>query len=147
MTWGGDSSLKKAFLELFGIGNGILQWDLNFSRPVQDWELEPLSAFMDLIYSNPVSSGDDKQSTKRQGFEVKGYCCSLVSNSDKLFPPENHLEIKGATQSCFLFVDCSLGKDFDNRQCVEETLVIDQCYMCKCNEETVDHLLPTILQL
>lgn len=63
---------------------------------MQDWELEPLSAFMDLIYSNPVS-GDDRQSTKRQGFEVKGYCCSLVSNSDKLFPPENHLEIKGAT--------------------------------------------------
>ena len=64
---------------------------------MQDWELEPLSAFMDLIYSNPVRSGDDKQSTKRRGFEVKGYCCSLVSNSDKLFPPENHLEIKGAT--------------------------------------------------
>ena len=64
-TWCGRTPLKDVFPELFGIannkessvakllsslGNGF-NWNVNFVRPVQDWELESVVTFVDLIYS------------------------------------------------------------------------------------------------
>jgi hypothetical protein len=46
---------------LMRITNGVIAWDLSFIRSVQDWELESLVVFMDLMYSSIVrDSGDDK---------------------------------------------------------------------------------------
>lgn len=70
--WCGDYTLKKAFLKLYCISrnkefsiaevmhfpNQMLHWDILFSRAIQDWELEPLSVFMDLIYSMPLKGED-----------------------------------------------------------------------------------------
>ena len=35
---------------LSSLGNGF-NWNVNFVRPVQDWELESVVTFVDLIYS------------------------------------------------------------------------------------------------
>lgn len=64
LVW--ECYLKSVFPELYGISqdkgtavadlmnnpNGFLQWDFYFIRPVQDWELESLSNFMEfnLLY-------------------------------------------------------------------------------------------------
>ena len=41
--------------------NGVLLLDVNFIRAMQDWELMPLSNFMDTIYVASVrGSGDNK---------------------------------------------------------------------------------------
>ena len=34
------------------MSNGQLHWDTNFMITMQDWELEPLSSFLCLLYSN-----------------------------------------------------------------------------------------------
>lgn len=37
--------------------NRVLNQDVNFMRTVQDWELEFLSNFMDVIYGTSVTGG------------------------------------------------------------------------------------------
>ena len=43
------------------MSNGQLHWDTNFMRTMHDWELEPLSSFLCLLYSNILRrAGEDK---------------------------------------------------------------------------------------
>jgi hypothetical protein len=97
-------SLRRAFPDLFVISrdkddsvddimyfpNGILHWDLRFSRNVHDWELESLSSFMDLVYSIPLKGeGDDKldwRHNPNKGFSVKEYYCCMSIVSFDPFP-------------------------------------------------------------
>ncbi|KAL4596807.1 hypothetical protein ACB092_12G190100 [Castanea dentata] len=74
-VWCGDSPLKLSFPKLFNISrdkeayvvdlmkfpNGVLYWDMEFLRAIQDWELESLSTFMDVIYSVSLTgTSEDK---------------------------------------------------------------------------------------
>ena len=86
--WCGGCTLREAFLELYSIScnkessiedvmhfpNQRLHKDLQFSRAVQDWELEYLTSFLDLIYSMPLNGeGHDKlcwKPTRNKGFKV-----------------------------------------------------------------------------
>ena len=95
----GDCPLKNTFPELFSFSNvkesliaDVLQlstrvrhWGVRFSRLVQDWELESLVSFIDLIYSKFVKGeGMDRlcwKPAKSWGFEVHGYYYSLSSTN------------------------------------------------------------------
>lgn len=68
--------------------NYVIQWDLNFLRSMHDWEFEPLSIFIKLIYSLGSQLGESVLRLK--GIIVHGslhwYAFSL----------EKHLEVEGA---------------------------------------------------
>jgi hypothetical protein len=55
--------------------NDSVTWLLNFIHPAQDWELESISSFIDLLYKSGVKcSGLDKVCWKGslgKGFQVK----------------------------------------------------------------------------
>ena len=61
--------------------DGRLHWDIQFRCPVQDWELEALDLFLDMLYSMDVPGyGADEACWKlamRIGFEVRGFYHSL----------------------------------------------------------------------
>ena len=71
------SSVKEAYVALMQFLNGVLYWDLEFLRAIQDWELESLYIFWDAIYGVLLSGiGEDKMCgtpTKSRGFEVSNY--------------------------------------------------------------------------
>jgi hypothetical protein len=64
-VWCGTQSLKDVFPELFRIArckevrvldnmeisNGVVLWNVPFSRSVQDWEVEVVISFFGLLYS------------------------------------------------------------------------------------------------
>lgn len=63
--------------DLMQLTNGVLHWDVNFMGAVQEWELESLLNFMDVIYGASVKgNGEDKlcyRPNKKNGFVVSGY--------------------------------------------------------------------------
>jgi hypothetical protein len=96
--------LKFSFPELFTIAhgkdvrvadhmqsqNGNIDWNIFFTRPVHDWEVEAVSDFFKLLYSQTVRyGGEDKICWirfKRKSFEVKSYYQVLSSPASSPFP-------------------------------------------------------------
>ena len=58
---------------------------MNFIRPIQDWEEESISFFLDLLYSSSVKGyGLDKlcwRGSQEKGFQVKSLYRSLLPQS------------------------------------------------------------------
>ena len=75
--------------ELMKLDNGVLFWDVSFSRGVHARELEALAGFMDTIYGASVKGiGEDKMCWKLdrgKGFLVKDYYSLLVGFLGKIF--------------------------------------------------------------
>jgi hypothetical protein len=102
--WCGMEPLKVTFPELFSIardkeasiadltplGMGMLHWDVSFTRSVHDWELEPLTSFMELIYGSSLrGTGEDQlcwERPSKQDFAVKRYYRALLNSPSVLFP-------------------------------------------------------------
>ena len=98
-TWCGTCSLKDAYLELFHIArnkevfvgdhiryqNEVVSWVLNFTRHAQDWELESVSSFLELLYSSSAKGhGEDRMcwnGSSKDGFQVKAYYKVLLPNA------------------------------------------------------------------
>lgn len=126
--WHGDYPLKEAFPKFYSIirarealvakimcfSNGRPYWDVQFSRPVHDWELESLASFMDMIYSREVrDNGSDKicwKPAKFRGFEVRGYYHSLSTSSVKSFSRKMVWQAKVPLRLAFFSWSAALGK-------------------------------------
>jgi hypothetical protein len=90
-VWCGECPLKLVYPPLFNSAfnkdawvkeymerpNDTLHWNVQFIRPVHDWELEGVSCFFALLYSQKIRfGGEDKicwVPSKRDTFEVKSY--------------------------------------------------------------------------
>lgn len=72
---------ESAVTDVISFSDGRLHWDVQVFRLVQDWELESLALFMDMIYSTSVRGNCLDKScwkpVKSREFEVCGYYHSL----------------------------------------------------------------------
>jgi hypothetical protein len=156
--WCSDLPLKVLYPELFSIArdkdasvatlmsfsNGTLHWDVSFSWNVQDWELESLVAFMELIYSQTLDgTGQDQlcwNKMEKKGFSVKSFYLCL--NTPSLgFPWRGIWKSKVPPHVAFFMWTAVLGKlpTIDNLR-KRNMVIVNRCCLCKSAAESTDHL-------
>ena len=158
--WCGTTSLKEAYLDLFRITrnkealvkehlqyrNEVVSCVLNFIRPIQDWEVESLSSFLDLLYSSSVKGyGLDKVcwcGSQKKGFQVKSFYKALLPQTTTVGPWKCIWKSKVPTRVAFFVwtaaLDHILTTDNLRRRRV---IIMDWCCMCKNSGESPSHLL------
>ena len=125
--------------------NDILFWDASFFRGVHAQELEAMLGFMNTIYGSSIRGfGEDKMCWKPgrdKGFKVNDYYRILVGSIDYCLPWKSIWKQKIPSQVAFFLWTAALGKclTIDNLR-KRKVWILDWCYMCKCNGESVHHL-------
>jgi hypothetical protein len=158
--WCGDHSLKEAFPEFFllarnkntlaadhlQIQNASIHWELDFSHPVQDLDLESIISFLDLLYS---SSGNERgvdrlcwQRSTLKGFAVRSLYKALLLCEGRGVPWKVIWKPKVPPQVVVFVWTAVMGRilTIDNLR-RRTILVVDWCCMCKRSGELIDHLL------
>jgi hypothetical protein len=159
-VWCADQPLKLAYPELYRIacvkdapvadfaqvrGNAV-HWEVTFTRLAQDWELESISSFFDLLYSAKIIvSEKDKMCWKparSKGFQVKSFYTQLTFSGHGSFPWKSIWKAKVPPRVVFFVWTAALGKILtaDNLR-RRGMIVVSWCCMCKADGESVDHLL------
>ena len=119
---------------------------LNFTRPAQDWEIESVSSFLELLYSSFAKGhGVDKmcwRGSSKEGFQVKSYYRALLPNVDRTVPWKSIWKTKALPHVAFFVWAAALGRILttDNLR-RRHIIVIDWCCMCKENGKSISHLL------
>jgi hypothetical protein len=158
-VWRGDRSLRVVYLGLFSIvedrdttvadlmsyRNGVLHWELTFSRNVHDWEKDSMNSLMELIYStNVVGNGVDTlcwQRKSKGGFTVKSFYQSLSPSPLRMFPWKCCWKPKVPPRVAFFLWTTVLSKilTVENLR-KRHIIIVSWCCMCKSNKESIDNL-------
>jgi exonuclease III len=159
-TWCGSQPLKQTFPSLFRIArykeawvkdnfvwrNGVVEWNVFFVRDIQDWEMEVISPFFEVLYSCKISQGNVDRirwsSSKKGLFEVKSFYKILSNSHAEVFPWKSIWRCKVPKRVAFFGWNAALGKilTHDNLR-KRNIVVVEWCCLCKKNGESVDHLL------
>jgi hypothetical protein len=161
--WCGDRSLKQCFPALFSIvrnkdamvgdnlavHNGVIQWNVLFTRQIQDWEMDMVLSFFDRLYSISARHGEGDRlvwnPSKKGLFEVRSFYEELIRKDGPPFPSfpwKNIWRVKAPTRVAFFVWSAALGKilTHDNLR-KRNVIVIEWCCLCKKSGESIDHLL------
>jgi len=126
--WREDKSLKQCFPVFFSIvrnkdamvadnlvvQNGVIQWNVLFKWPVQDWEMEIELSFFTWLYSISVRHGEHDglvwNLSKRGLFEVESYYEVLIRKDGPSFLWKNIWRVKAPARVAFFVWTTALGK-------------------------------------
>jgi hypothetical protein len=158
--WCGDRSLKQCFPVLYSIvrnkdatvvdnlvvHNGVTQWNVLFTRQIQDWEMEMILSFFERLYSTLVRHGQGDRlvwnPSKRGLFEARSYYEVLIRKNGPSFPWKSIWRVKALTMVAFFVWSTALSKILTHENLRKRNIVvIEWCYMCKKNGESMNHLL------
>ena len=136
---------KASVADLMQYANGVLHWDVNFIRVVQDWELESLSHLMDMIYGVLVRGNEEDKMCwkpdKKKGFTwvgTIGFYLAIVINlflGNAFGNPRFLLKLLSSFGLQLWRISWRLII-YGERMCMYWIGA-----MCKRNGESIDHLL------
>lgn len=124
---------------------GTSQWNIDFIRATQDWELESITEFSAALYSAsiPGGTGDKMHWThsKKGIFSVNSFYQKLTNSRMSMFPWKSIWKMKVPSKAAFFVWTTSLDKILTTDNLRKKVIVLDWCCMCKKLGESVDHLL------
>ena len=158
--WCGGDPLREAFPELYRIARvkegvvadfmhfrgGSVHWEVNFTRLIQDWELESISSFLDLLYSVTVHRDEEDKLIWKlspgKGFQLKAFYNAICSPGFGSFPWKSIWKTKAPPWVAFFSWTAALGKILTAENLRHRGIIlVNWCCMCKVAEESVEHLL------
>jgi hypothetical protein len=160
--WCGDRSLKDDFPHLFEYSrdrealidslfsrsNGVetREWQFQFVRNFNDWEVDMVAAFFSLIHSKaPVHEADDviKWSLKKNGtFDIRSFYHAIRGSGSNGFPWKGIWGVKVPRRVAFFVWTAAWGNILtcDNLRS-RGIVMVGWCCLCRCSGENVAHLL------
>jgi hypothetical protein len=125
--------------------NDNIHWNVLFIRPVPDWEVNVVSSFFELLYSQEVRYGGEDTicwvPSKRKFFEVKSYYQVLSTPIRSNFPWKSIWTVKAPMRVAFFVWTATLGKILTLDSLHKRNIIVLQwCCMCKNCGKSIDHL-------
>jgi hypothetical protein len=140
---------REAFIDsLYTCSSGVetREWQLQFVRNFNDWEVDTVAAFFNLIHSkSPVHESDDvlKWSLKKNGtFDIRSFYHAIRGSRSRGFPWKGIWGVKVSRRVAFFVWMAAWGNILtcDNLR-HRGIVVVGWCCLCRCNGEMVAHLL------
>jgi hypothetical protein len=125
--------------------NGAIQWNIQFTWLIHDWEVEVLASFYRCLYFCKLrEDGGDKLwwvPSCKGGFEVKSFYRALSAHRPISFPWKSIWRSKAPPRVVFFawMATCSKILTLDNLR--RGMVVVNRCWLCESDGESVDHLL------
>ena len=126
--------------------NGAIQWNIQFTRLIHDWEVDVLATFFRCLYACKLrEDGKDKWwwvPSRKGGFEVKSFYRALSAQGPISFPWKSIWRSKAPPRVAFFAWTAARGKilTLDNIR-RRGMVVVNRCWLCELDGESVDHLL------
>ncbi|RVW92919.1 putative ribonuclease H protein [Vitis vinifera] len=158
-VWCSESSLSQCFPHLFGMAaqrnstveemwdqnSGQGNWNLHFLRDFNDWELELVGDFLHILRGFKPSLKEDSVLLRkgRSGqFRVKEAYSLLTKSDDIGFPSRSIWVARVPTKVAFFAWEASWGKVLTLDRLQRRGFQLpDRCFLCGCEEESVNHIL------
>uniref|UniRef100_A0A7N2M298 Adenylyl-sulfate kinase n=1 Tax=Quercus lobata TaxID=97700 RepID=A0A7N2M298_QUELO len=129
----------------YDLDGGGRSWNLCFRRAFQDWETGIFYDFFTYISSKLPRGGDDTmiwQLNRNGVFDVRSFYNSLLAAPVVSFPWKSIWCVKVPKRVAFFLWTAARGGLLTIDNLVKKTLpLVNWCCLCRCEEETVDHLL------
>jgi hypothetical protein len=159
-VWCGDRTLKEEFPGLYNIASfkdasiadsmeyssESIQWNIQFSRLIHDWEVGDLATFYKCLYEYKLrGEGRDKlwwMPSRKGVFEVKSFYRALSPHGLGSFPWKSVWKSKAPPRVAFFVWTAVHSKilTLDNLG-RRGLVVVNRCWLCESDVESVDHLL------
>ena len=132
-------------LEQLGI-EAQRSWNVRLQRDPNDWELGVVDEFLRVLGSNlPHNENGDRMRwtlTKNGDFDIRSFYNKLRGPLPIIFPWKGVWKVKAPRRVSFFVWTAAWDKILTGDNLRERGLnLVDWCIMCRCNGETVDHLL------
>ncbi|RVW23465.1 putative ribonuclease H protein [Vitis vinifera] len=120
-------------------------WNLNFLRDFNDWELDLVGDFLHILRGYKPSLEEDSV-LWRQGrsgqFRVKEAYSLLTKSDDTGFPSRSIWVARVPTKVVFFVWEATWGKVLTLDRLQRRGLQLpNHCFLCGCEEESVNHIL------